>query len=100
MEYEDFTIHNPLLRKRAAANSTQALPSFGAAGNLALTDGLSAPVATMVGMFEGGNSENGLNNTPQKNANKKKMRVSGEESEEDNTNAGSAASFEEDRRDH
>jgi hypothetical protein len=54
----------------------------------------------MVGMFEGGNSENGLNNTPQKNANKKKMRVSGEESEEDNTNAGSAASFEEDRRDH
>jgi hypothetical protein len=98
MNYDGFILHNPFLRKIIADDSALGKVVQDVVGALALTDGKQPIVAEMVDHFEGGSSLNSANNTPHKNANKKKPRVSGEETNDVTNNATSATSFEEDRR--
>jgi hypothetical protein len=97
MDYEGYYLHNPFIRKRLAVDCavTQGLNKEGVE-----TDTVSlgnALVAGIVEHFEG-EKQPVAATTPQKQLNKKKARVDGTDLEDGSSNLGSAASFEEDRR--
>jgi hypothetical protein len=95
IDYEEFSLQNPNARKRLALNSNL---SEGVMVEGATSAGVLRKVAEFEDWLETNKGREGeLNDTPRKNANKKKARKYGEDIHAETINDGSAASFEEDR---
>jgi hypothetical protein len=96
MDYEEHVRQNPNARKRLALNSNV---GDGTLVIGATKSGVLERVAAIEDKSESEKEkESDLNDTPQKNANKKKARKEGEDNYPETINERSAASFEEDRR--